>query len=157
MDLKPCPFCGGKAKQVDICATDFSSANAGGSYIICQSCLACSAVMFGEKAGLSELWNCRALHPEPRTCETCQAKCPYPYAEPGCPFHVARSPQSADVERLREALTNIHDYGIDRDGETTAEKLGELVDELVKLAREALAATAPGKDDNEGVESPASP
>ena len=47
------------------------------------------------------------------------------------------------VERLREALTNIHDYGIDRDGETTSEKLGELVDELVQLAREALAATAP--------------
>lgn len=45
------------------------------------------------------------------------------------------------VERLREALTNIHDYGIDRDGETTAEKLGELVDELVQIAREALAVT----------------
>ena len=45
------------------------------------------------------------------------------------------------VELLREALTNIHDYGIDRDGETTAEKLGELVDELVQIAREALAVT----------------
>ena len=103
MDLKPCPFCGGKAKQVDICATDFSSANAGGSYIICQSCLACSAVMFGEKAGLSELWNRRALPPEPRTCETCEAKCSYPYAEPGCPFH-ASSTQSADVETVRAKL-----------------------------------------------------
>ena len=90
--------------------------------------------------------NSYKLAPEPRTCETCQAKCPYPYAEPGCPFHVARSPQSADVERLREALTNIHDYGIDRDGETTSEKLGELVDELVQLAREALAATKGDKD-----------
>ena len=50
--------------------------------------------------------------------------------------------ERAKVERLREALTNIHDYGIDRDGETTAEKLGELVDELVQLAHEALAATA---------------
>ena len=50
------------------------------------------------------------------------------------------------VERLWEALTNIHDYGIYRDGETTSEKLGELVDELVQLAREALAATAPKED-----------
>ena len=46
------------------------------------------------------------------------------------------------VKRLREALTNIYDYGLDRDGEYEAEELGELVDELVKLAREALAATA---------------
>ena len=52
----------------------------------------------------------------------------------------------AKVERLREALTNIHDYGIDRDGETTSEKLGELVDELVQLARDALAATAPKEE-----------
>ena len=50
------------------------------------------------------------------------------------------------VERLWEALTNIHDYGIDRDGETTSEKLGELVDELVQLARDALAATAPKEE-----------
>ena len=55
----------------------------------------------------------------------------------------ALAEKTAHVERLREALTNIHDYGIDRDGETTSEKLGELVDELVQLAREALAATAP--------------
>ena len=52
----------------------------------------------------------------------------------------------AKVKRLREALTNIHDYGIDRDGETTSEKLGELVDELVQLARDALAATAPKEE-----------
>ena len=55
------------------------------------------------------------------------------------------SAERKKVERLREALTNIHDYGIDRDGETTAEKLGELVDELVQIAREALAATASDK------------
>ena len=55
--------------------------------------------------------------------------------------------ERAKIERLREALTNIHDYGIDRDGETTAEKLGELVDELVQLAREALAATADGNEE----------
>ena len=50
--------------------------------------------------------------------------------------------KTAQVERLRDALTNIYDYGLDRDGEYEAERLGELVDELVKLAREALAATA---------------
>lgn len=50
------------------------------------------------------------------------------------------------VERLREALTDIHDYGLDRDGETTSEKLGELVDELVQISREALAATAQKED-----------
>lgn len=113
----------------------------------------------------------RALPPDPRTCETCVGKGYTAEHSPGpndhddegnclgaCPVQVQcehcngtgvepRAPQSADVERLREALTNIHDYGIDRDGETTAEKLGELVDELVKLAREALAATADGNEE----------
>ena len=54
----------------------------------------------------------------------------------------ALAEKTAQVERLRDALTNIYDYGLDRDGEYEAERLGELVDELVKLAREALAATA---------------
>ena len=120
MDLKPCPFCGGKAKQVDICATDFSSANAGGSYIICQSCWACSAVMFREKAGLSELWNRRALPHGPRTCETCATGClpnervyVNPDAENPCPGWTHRSPQSADVETVREAEKS---YCIERVG-----------------------------------------
>ena len=52
-------------------------------------------------------------------------------------LRAALAEKTAHVERLREALTNIHDYGIDRDGETTSEKLGELVDELVQLARES--------------------
>ena len=55
--------------------------------------------------------------------------------------------KTAQVGRLREALTNIYDYGIDRDGETTSEKLGELVDELVQLAREALSTTAAGNEE----------
>ena len=119
MDLKPCPFCGGKAKQVDICATDFSSANAGGSYIICQSCLACSAVMFGEKAGLSELWNRRALPPEPRTCETCATGClpnervyVNPDVETPCPGWTHRSPQSADVETARSKIELAIKFGL---------------------------------------------
>ena len=53
--------------------------------------------------------NSYKLPPEPRTCETCEAKCPYPYAEPGCQFHVARSPQSADVEMVREAREAIEE------------------------------------------------
>lgn len=57
-------------------------------------------------------------------------------------LRAALAEKTAHVERLWEALTNIYDYGIDRDGETTSEKLGELVDELVQLARETLAATA---------------
>lgn len=57
-------------------------------------------------------------------------------------LRAALAEKTAHVERLWEALTDIYDYGIDRDGETTSEKLGELVDELVQLAREALAATA---------------
>ena len=61
MDLKPCPFCGGPAKRVDVEATNFSVANAGGSYITCQVCWACSSIMFGEKIGLEEAWNRRAL------------------------------------------------------------------------------------------------
>ena len=53
--------------------------------------------------------------------------------------------KTAQTEKMREALTNIYDYGLDRDGEYEAEKLSELVDELVELAREALAATASDK------------
>ena len=64
----------------------------------------------------------------------------------------ALAEKTTQVEMLREALINIHDYGIDRDGETTAEKLGELVDELVQIAREALAATEPTISKTETVE-----
>ena len=62
-------------------------------------------------------------------------------------LRAALAEKTAQVEMLREALTNIHDYGIDRDGETTSEKLGELVDELVQLAREALSTTADGNEE----------
>ena len=57
--------------------------------------------------------NSYKLPPEPRTCETCATKCSYPYAEPGCPFHVARSPQSVDVDTVREEETS---YCIERVG-----------------------------------------
>ena len=186
MDLKPCPFCGGKAKQVDICATDFSSANAGGSYIICQSCLACSAVMFGEKAGLSELWNRRALPPEPRTCEhdwwtvsdadwvirgarchkcgefiagtvkqlagelkprtceTCATGClpnervyVNPDVETPCPGWTPRSPQSADVEmvrEVREAIEEAKRRAKEVNGYSAIDKMDEALAALDRLA-----------------------
>ena len=137
MDLKPCPFCGGKAKQVDICATDFSSANAGGSYIICQSCLACSAVMFGEKAGLSELWNCRALPPKPRTCETCKydggatacATC-----DPTTINWTPRSPQSADVDTVRNVLQGWYNYAASIWGRENSKQTADALAALDRIA-----------------------
>lgn len=57
--LKPCPFCGGEAKRIDIDATHSSTQDAGGSYIACVKCYACSPIMFGEKIGLEESWNTR--------------------------------------------------------------------------------------------------
>jgi len=60
-ELKPCPFCGGEAKRIDIDATNPSIPDADGSYIACGRCYACSPIMFGEKTGLEESWNRRAL------------------------------------------------------------------------------------------------
>ncbi len=58
-ELKPCPFCGSAAERVDINATDEFEPNAGGSYIACPNCYACSKVVFGDKSGLEEAWNLR--------------------------------------------------------------------------------------------------
>jgi len=60
-ELKPCPFCGGEARRIDIDATKPSVPDAGASYIACGRCYACSPIMFGEKTGLEESWNRRAL------------------------------------------------------------------------------------------------
>ena len=59
-ELKPCPFCGGKAKRVTLQDEE----NFGGDVIVCINCDACSRVVFGEKEGLNEAWNARALHAE---------------------------------------------------------------------------------------------
>lgn len=55
-ELKPCPFCGGKAKRVTLQDEE----NFGGDVIVCINCDACSRVVFGEKEGLNEAWNARA-------------------------------------------------------------------------------------------------
>ena len=60
-ELKPCPFCGGEARRIDIDATKPSVPDAGASYIACGRCYACSPIMFGEKTGLEESWNRRAI------------------------------------------------------------------------------------------------
>lgn len=53
----------------------------------------------------------RTLPPEPRTCETCKTTCPDPGAP--CSCFTPRSPQSADVETVREAEKS---YCIERVG-----------------------------------------
>ena len=60
-ELKPCPFCGGEARRIDIDATKPSVPDAGASYIACGRCYACSPIMFGEKTGLEESWNRRVI------------------------------------------------------------------------------------------------
>lgn len=54
-DLKACPFCGGEAERVTLKDEE----NFNGDVIVCQSCNSCSAVMFGEKEGLVDIWNSR--------------------------------------------------------------------------------------------------
>lgn len=62
MKLKPCPFCGGRAKMHLVVAD--GDPNDGGKYIACESCNAGSAIMFplmeSVDALLSEKWNKRA-------------------------------------------------------------------------------------------------
>ncbi len=57
--LKPCPFCGGTAIQVDfeVPETDIDDPNFGGSAIECLNCHATTAVVFGFKENLNERWN----------------------------------------------------------------------------------------------------
>lgn len=55
IDLKPCPFCGGSAEQLEL----DDEANFGGSVICCQKCGASSPVHFGRKENLYDSWNRR--------------------------------------------------------------------------------------------------
>lgn len=57
--LLPCPFCGSSATRFTI--EDDRDPNHGGDAITCSSCNACTRVVFGEKAGLTDLWNSRAV------------------------------------------------------------------------------------------------
>ena len=61
-EMRECPFCGGKAHRVDIptVGTDIGNdPNAGGSYIECTKCNACTAIHFGRKENLYDSWNAR--------------------------------------------------------------------------------------------------
>lgn len=60
--LKPCPFCGGKAKIIE-CKENI---NIGGSVIECSKCMASSHVEFGFKENLKSSWNTRANEAEIR-------------------------------------------------------------------------------------------
>ncbi|EAS2247971.1 restriction alleviation protein, Lar family [Salmonella enterica] len=57
-ELLPCPFCGGKARQVTIEQDD--DPNFGGDVITCTECGASSHVEFGFKENLKSAWNSRA-------------------------------------------------------------------------------------------------
>lgn len=54
-ELKPCPFCGGKAEILDI----DDGENAGGSCVSCTQCLASSNVEFEFKENFVSNWNRR--------------------------------------------------------------------------------------------------
>lgn len=58
-ELKPCPFCGGKAKRGDY-PTEPWIENAGASYIECTKCGASTALHFDRKENLISSWNDRA-------------------------------------------------------------------------------------------------
>jgi len=57
-ELKPCPFCGGKAERLDF---DFEEVNpnCGGSCIECTICQASGPVHFDRKENLCSSWNNR--------------------------------------------------------------------------------------------------
>ena len=54
-ELKPCPFCGGRARVIE--TTEPS--NLGGSAVECTVCHACSPVHFDRKENLYSAWNDR--------------------------------------------------------------------------------------------------
>lgn len=60
-DLLPCPFCGSKAERHDIEAREDVD-NAGGSYIECAGCGACTQLHFDHKENLTDSWNRRSPH-----------------------------------------------------------------------------------------------
>lgn len=64
--LKPCPFCGGEPRRVDLDDIDETDSNFGGSLIECTQCGACSPVHFEFKENLLDSWNTRATGWRPK-------------------------------------------------------------------------------------------
>ncbi|MDC7806388.1 Lar family restriction alleviation protein [Luteimonas sp BLCC-B24] len=60
-ELKPCPFCGGKAERIDFGPGD--GENEGGSCIACTQCESSGPVEFGYKENFVSNWNTRAQPP----------------------------------------------------------------------------------------------
>ena len=50
-DLKPCPFCGGEAREEE--------ADDGGKFIECSTCSACTALHYDRAENLVSAWNRR--------------------------------------------------------------------------------------------------
>jgi Lar family restriction alleviation protein len=63
MKLKPCPFCGGKAKYQEVPADSPDNPWAGGEFIECKRCKASTSLMFPLMDSVKELviekWNQR--------------------------------------------------------------------------------------------------
>ena len=68
-ELKPCPFCGGKAQRITI-TDEAEFANVGGDIITCTKCDCSTRVFFGEKEGIEDAWNRRIAALPPITAET---------------------------------------------------------------------------------------
>jgi Lar family restriction alleviation protein len=63
MKLKPCPFCGSKAKYNIVDNTDPGNPWSGGEFIECTACKASTSIMFPTMDSVKELviekWNLR--------------------------------------------------------------------------------------------------
>ena len=78
-ELKPCPFCGGEAREH--AAFAHGAADRVGVYVECDGCGACSPTCWGEEAQrkASEAWNSRARH-------ACRTKLNWSDPEDGCSY-----------------------------------------------------------------------
>ena len=131
MDLKPCPFCGGKPY--------FDHDDAGWTWIECDQCHVATnqriSAMEDCKPLLAEDWNRRTIPPDPRTCEACdqvfdwiKKNTGWSICDPDTGYvdrdgetyrqlfdivnRKPRSPQSADVETARSKIVLAIKFGL---------------------------------------------